>query len=296
VTSINELPPRHQLALRWFEGAAGSVIGWPPPLSDGTLVATRAKGIYKPAWSHAALSVRRMLDGPYPDSPIERLDDRWFLDYRPERGDDTFTNRGLRYAASNGIPIGVLEQVSTNPPGYKIWGLGQILDDSGESFTIAGPSLEGGPGVAGGSNSVDALLSALASTDRPSAGASRVEQRLLRKALMRGQESAQCSLCASTLPGSLLVAAHVKPRRLCSDSERRDAGVVMLACRLGCDALFEDGYVWVDRHGIIRSGTRLDDLGLDSVMDRIVGRRCLASGPRSGAYFAWHQRHVARAG
>jgi hypothetical protein len=44
-------------------------------------------------------------------------------------------------------------------------------------------------------------------------------------------------------PVDLLVAAHIKRRSLCSETERRDLhNVAMLACKFGCDALFEEGY------------------------------------------------------
>jgi putative restriction endonuclease len=77
---LERLPPRHSRALRWFNEHAGTDAGWPAPLasSDGdepTFLATRAKGIYKPAWSQYALSIRQTLDGPYADrEPVRRED------------------------------------------------------------------------------------------------------------------------------------------------------------------------------------------------------------------------------
>ena len=55
------LPARHRSALSWFEEHAGTVQRWPAPLSDETLLASKAKGIYKPRWSEYALSVRQSL-------------------------------------------------------------------------------------------------------------------------------------------------------------------------------------------------------------------------------------------
>src|SRR5882762_8558367 len=82
---LPDLPERHLAALRWFVGHAGEESSWPKPLPDGTLLAARAKGIYKPAWSKYALSVRRSLDGPYPDRAIEeRADGSWSLEYFQE--------------------------------------------------------------------------------------------------------------------------------------------------------------------------------------------------------------------
>ena len=55
---ISNLPPRHRQALQWFADRAGSEQPWPEdiPGPDGlTHLASRAKGIYKPAWSKYAL-------------------------------------------------------------------------------------------------------------------------------------------------------------------------------------------------------------------------------------------------
>ncbi len=75
---LSRLPERHRTALSWFLEHAGREEPWPLPLSDGTLVATRAKGIYKPNWTDYALSVRQALDGPYADrEPVVRPDGSW---------------------------------------------------------------------------------------------------------------------------------------------------------------------------------------------------------------------------
>ena len=63
---LSALESRHRVALEWFRDRAGSIESWPTPLPDGTLLATKAKGIYKPAWSTAALSVRQSLEVPMP--------------------------------------------------------------------------------------------------------------------------------------------------------------------------------------------------------------------------------------
>ncbi|MSP78594.1 MAG: hypothetical protein EXR67_03450 [Dehalococcoidia bacterium] len=51
------LPKNHQNALQWFVVNSGLTKPWPAPLPDGTLLTTKAKGIYKPHWSKYALSV-----------------------------------------------------------------------------------------------------------------------------------------------------------------------------------------------------------------------------------------------
>ena len=68
---LDRLPDHHREALLWFAQNAGTEVSWPDPLSGGTLLATRAKGIYKPAWTEYALSVRTTLDSPYSDGERE---------------------------------------------------------------------------------------------------------------------------------------------------------------------------------------------------------------------------------
>ena len=70
--------------------------------------------------------------------------------------------------------------------------------------------------------------------------------------MSRSGEIHQSAVSGRCLPRGLLVAAHVKPRSECSEEERRDIPhVAMAACLLGCDALYETGYLTVDATGRI---------------------------------------------
>ena len=56
-----------------------------------------------------------------------------------------------------------------------------------------------------------------------------------------------------------LVAAHVKPRSACTLDERRDwQHVVMVACRFGCDELYERGFVTIDDDGSVEMAESLE--------------------------------------
>lgn len=80
---IARLPERHRIALEWFATRAGTEHPWPNPLPNGTLLASKAKGIFKPRWTKYALSVRQSLGGPYPDrEPVRRPDSLCLLDCR----------------------------------------------------------------------------------------------------------------------------------------------------------------------------------------------------------------------
>lgn len=77
----------------------------------------------------------------------------------------------------------------------------------------------------------------------------RAEQRALRKLLLRGRDQAECGLCGQPTSAKYLVAAHIKPRRDCTEEERRDPNIAMLACLMGCDAAFENGDLRVFGNG-----------------------------------------------
>ncbi|GAA0281457.1 HNH endonuclease [Cryptosporangium japonicum] len=123
--------------------------------------------------------------------------------------------------------------------------------------------------------------------DRASGGLTRGEQSLL-----RGAAEADCALCGSRYPASLLRAAHIKRRAVCSDDERRDlANIAMLAGVMGCDALFELGYLTVDSAGTIQVAASATG-ALRTQLDALAGRAVPAHRPSSADYFAWHRATI----
>lgn len=157
---LEPLQQRHRLALRWFFDHAGTIKPWPRPLSvpgGEILLASRAKGIYKPGWSSYALSVRQVLDSPYGDKPVEpRPDGTWLYRYFQENidpllRDKEFTNRGLLECLRDSVPVGVMRQVSGKPRvRYQILGLARVADWDGgyfflEGFSPSGVARERGP-------------------------------------------------------------------------------------------------------------------------------------------------------
>jgi hypothetical protein len=125
----------------------------------------------------------------------------------------------------------------------------------------------------------------------------RREQAQLRTMLAGKRQRARCALCGHEFPMELLVAAHVKKRSVCTDAERLDlSNVAMLACSLGCDALYEQGWIAVDNSGLIRT-VLLDELSDDNFRDRLArlaGLRCAAHHEASEPYFSWHRSTVYR--
>jgi hypothetical protein len=124
----------------------------------------------------------------------------------------------------------------------------------------------------------------------------RKEQRELRRLLLGGRTAAPCDLCGHDYPGDFLVAAHIKKRSLCTDDERNDlTNVAMLACKFGCDSLFESGHITVDDTGRVCSWFEDGLLGrLRDHLNQLHGRPCGAHRTSSQPYFAWHRTNVYR--
>lgn len=136
----------HRTALDWFLNNAGQVKAWrdiEAYADAGPRLATLAKGIYKPAYTDYALSVRQTLNSPYADKElIYRPDGSWVYPYFQENADpaardNEATNRGLMKCAQDGVPIGVMIQTKPKPGvEYLIVGLGRVLEWSAGYFII----------------------------------------------------------------------------------------------------------------------------------------------------------------
>jgi hypothetical protein len=140
------------------------------------------------------------------------------------------------------------------------------------------------------------LAGRLGGTDVAVRRMGRREQRFLRGALGIGsgdpRATAICGLCARTLPQSLLVAAHIKPRYLCSDEERVDMPHVGWAlCALGCDALFERGYLVVGDGGRVQALRDESDqpAALTEVIQSLQSTVAVGWTPQRQRYFEAHR-------
>ncbi len=131
------------------------------------------------------------------------------------------------------------------------------------------------------------LLDNLTSTDTTSSGGqSRKEQSLHREHHFGNKKNTKCSLCHRELPTNLLHAGHIKPRRDCSENERKDLNVTMPICKLGCDDLFEKGYIYVDSSGFIMiNDTRDIPSELRKFLIIYDGKKCLHFNEKTKGYF-----------
>lgn len=118
----------------------------------------------------------------------------------------------------------------------------------------------------------------------------RAEQAELRRRLL--SRNHRCALCGRLLPPEFLVAAHIKKRSLCTDSERRDLdNIAMLACSFGCDIGYELGVLLVNENGEVELNRASPHGKLSSHFSHVVGRQCGAFRPETAGYFTWHREH-----
>ncbi len=120
----------------------------------------------------------------------------------------------------------------------------------------------------------------------------RGEQALLRKHLFGEALLATCALCGRDLPAAMLVTAHIKRRADTTRAERARTDTVMPACLIGCDSLFELGYVIVSRGGTVERGPRRTPMteDLSFAVEALLGRTCSAWTATTEPYFAHHRR------
>ncbi|MEH0861974.1 hypothetical protein [Halobacteriovorax sp. DPLXC-1] len=121
----------------------------------------------------------------------------------------------------------------------------------------------------------------------------RVEQGYLRNYLFKNSKVSNCSICHKEFPVQFLIAAHIKKRAHCTNEEKIDAeNIVMSACRLGCDDLFERGYITIGDGGTVeRSATKTFTPILNDYVTKIEGNICSAYSKGSHKYFKWHSKY-----
>ncbi|MFE2997317.1 hypothetical protein ACFXG4_20165 [Nocardia sp. NPDC059246] len=122
----------------------------------------------------------------------------------------------------------------------------------------------------------------------------RREQRALKHRL-RQLGSGRCALCGRAFPDQLLIAAHIKRRGQCTEDERKDLeNIGMLACAVGCDSLFEHGYIGVDYGGklLVSNATQRSGDVRQHVDDHLRGRVSPWWTSAREPYFAWHRTRI----
>ena len=129
-------------------------------------------------------------------------------------------------------------------------------------------------------------------TDKAATGYQRTEQAYLRKQKIPNATGV-CDLCGTTYGKEFLVCAHIKARSVCTEDERRDwKNVTMLACKFGCDELYERGFLTVGASGTVQvSDALVTDTAANQYATTLEGRKCSAWQGGSADYFKWHREN-----
>lgn len=115
----------------------------------------------------------------------------------------------------------------------------------------------------------------------------RKEQSFLRNYLFGNDKYFECGICGEKFPIDMLITAHIKKRSYCSNDEKLDyKNIVMPMCKLGCDDLYEKGYIFVDGSGKISlNRDRPITQKISQYVDPIIGKRCKYYNEQRSKYF-----------
>ncbi len=130
--------------------------------------------------------------------------------------------------------------------------------------------------------------------DTVTSGTSRKEQSYLRKKLFHGIKTCKCGICNRELPIDMLITAHIKKRSECTFEERLDVdNIVMPMCKLGCDDLYEKGYLFVDEMGKVAiNKNRMATPTLKSLLASLDGTLCSHWNTKTKKYFEYHRESL----
>lgn len=126
--------------------------------------------------------------------------------------------------------------------------------------------------------------------DREHSVKGRLEQKFLREQLFGNKLFFTCSICGKILPLEIMIAGHIKPRSECTIKEKKDfVNIVFPVCLLGCDSLYERGFIGINESGIIEVTQRPRvTKSLKSVLNKLNDKRCLSWNEKNSMYFSWH--------
>ncbi|PTM03101.1 MAG: hypothetical protein DA405_11425 [Bacteroidetes bacterium] len=134
-------------------------------------------------------------------------------------------------------------------------------------------------------------LEALEETETAITSSRRLEQGYLKKNLFGKRIIGSCACCKKEYPVSYLITAHIKKRAFCQPHEKRDLNVVMPMCRLGCDELFEKGYISVLDGLFVDMLKTPNSVELQNFINEVSGNTCEYYKEETQSYFEWHYDH-----
>jgi len=120
----------------------------------------------------------------------------------------------------------------------------------------------------------------------------RKEQSFLRDYLFKNKLLSVCGICGKEYPVDLLVAAHIKRRADCSVNEKLDyQNNVMPVCKMGCDDLYEKGYISISKGKVVRCPDKYLTPSLKHYTDIIHNKSCEYATDGNKEYFKWHENN-----
>ncbi len=132
------------------------------------------------------------------------------------------------------------------------------------------------------------------STDLLSHVVCRQEASAMRTALLAGRSAAPCAFCERECVADDLEVAHLKERRICTEDERLDTAVAVLACVL-CHHCFDEGAIVVDETGTIKTTAAATiSPWRRELLSRLGGRAFASFGPSNEHYLACHRDNVTK--
>ncbi len=170
---------------------------------------------------------------------------------------------------------------------YVIQGINVLCGDKVEQFTLKYPLQseryvsndisEDGTSESSDVGDMNAVmtLDGFDETDKQVLIKARKEQQTLRFALFGKSKTEKCAICGKTFPVEFLRCSHIKKRCICTEEERKDINVVVPMCALGCDELYEKGFIGVADGKVVtikESGIETIDNYISAVEGNIVDR------------------------
>lgn len=189
------------------------------------------------------------------------------------------------------IPYSNLARVLGYEPGFIVQGF-MVLDETKSRACIEHFGLQGDRADWPDEPArVDAAIRGLDELDRVYERLHRAEQAALRNQLLKGRRTGRCRLCQRDFNADFLVAAHIKKRAECSRAEKRDlTNIAMLACRFGCDELYERGFIAYETSGELLVSPKLGDPNAVAYTRTLPAR--VAVPAQQAQYFSWHRNRV----
>lgn len=117
----------------------------------------------------------------------------------------------------------------------------------------------------------------------------RLEQPHIRTYLFGDKTEEICGICQQKFPVDMLIAAHIKKRSDCEREEQLDIEhIAMPMCKLGCDDLYEKGYIAVQNKSVVVNEQKAVTPILQTYLNGIKGKQINSKYDQSEEYFKYH--------